>query len=349
MFHRTAGDRVPHWAVIGLAVLSGQAAWAQSAAPGDVYYKVHLDQKFKYYAFVDDVIVWESMDQEGTSLSATVGHDSTLTYGLVSVSATFDAAAGAFSTDLDSRITLDARTGIFHQLTNTLTVDVYIRGATGTPYWLTVAGDGQVEASRLGGLPGSLQPVNGTSTASFMDSTASVSYTGAVSIPVNEAYSESGTTTAQIVVGADTYSLARSFIFTTPTSVTQALCILGCMQAAAHFDAHGGGRIEIDVYPYVDPAGVPRVAEGHGALAVQASPNPLNAATMVSFQAPLGERTTVQVFDARGRLVAKICDAAATGSLQRVPWRATGLPGGLYFLRVQAGARTSTAKLTLLR
>ena len=333
---------------LAFAFLAGSPASAQIAAPGDVYYQVHVNQRFKYYVFVQDEVTWLDADYIGTSLSESAVHDTTMSQGLVGVAADFAADAGTFTADTDTHIDVDARTGIFHRMTNTLTVSVYIKGGTGTPYWITSSGSGLVEVWRLGGTPGTLQPVNGTSFAAFMDSSASVNYSGVLAVPVEESSVLSGTTTGQIVVGADTYSLAHTYTFAQPAEVTQALCVLGCMGTAAHFHAQAAGHVELHVYPYAAPTGVPALA-GAGPVTLQASPNPLRDATTVSFRAPAGQRTTVRVFDVRGRLLSALYDATATGGLQRVPWEATGVPGGLYFVRVETGARTSTAKLALVK
>ncbi|MFN8179985.1 MAG: T9SS type A sorting domain-containing protein [bacterium] len=348
MLRRAAGTSIWRGAAF-LAALLGPSASAHAAAPGDVYYKVHVDQEFKYYVFAQDVVVWESQDLEGTSLSSAFAHDTTETNATSSVSSSFDAGAGTLTADLDSQIQASAQFGIFHQLYNSLSVQVYIKGSTGTPYHVRVTDLGQVDVSRLGGLPGSLQPVNGTSTASFADSTATIAATGSVSLPVNDLREFSGNSTTQITVGADTYSYAGTYRLSAGAQVTQTLCVLGCMRAPADFDAHGSGHVQIDVYPNQDPTDAPRRPAPPSALALQVSPNPLRASTLVSFLAPAGERTQVQVFDVRGRLVSRIYDAAATGGVQRLSWRASGVPSGLYFLRVQTGAKASTEKVTLLR
>lgn len=85
------------------------------------------------------------------------------------------------------------------------------------------------------------------------------------------------------------------------------------------------------------------------ALALRVSPNPLRSSAAISFRAAAGDRATVRVFDVCGRLVATIRDGAAGDGVRHASWNAAGLPGGVYFVRVQAGADVSTAKVTLLR
>ena len=57
----------------------------------------------------------------------------------------------------------------------------------------------------------------------------------------------------------------------------------------------------------------------------------------------------MQLFDVAGRLRTQLYEGAASGQMQQVSWREAGLPGGIYFLRVQSGADASTKKITLQR
>jgi len=338
------------WCVAALLLnLFGAHATAQIASSGDVYYKVHVDQQFRYYVFANSVVVWENQNVEGTSLATSAAHDTTFPYGSLGLSAALSANAGSFTADLNANIGLDARTGIFHQLTNSIRVDVYIKGGTGTPYWITVAGTGQVDASRTGGARGTLQPLNGISSASFMDSTATMDSTGAESIPVAETYSVSGVTTTTLLVSGDTYSYAGAYTFGTPASVSQAICVLGCMTSAATFNAVSTGHVQIDVFPYVSPVSAPPLATPAGDLLVRASPNPSRGGTTVSWSAPAGQQTRVEVFDMHGRLVKCLEEGPATGQPQHVAWQASGLREGLYFVRVHSGERSSTTKVILSR
>ena len=346
---RRAAMRVVSLCVTIGSLLMAQGATAQTAGPGDVYYKVHVDQRFKYYVFPSDTVTWANADLEGVTLSSTADHDSTLLYGVVEVSSTLDADAGTLSADFDTHIGLDARTGIWHQLFNTLSVQVYVKGHTGTPWHVRVLGDGQLDVSRFGGLPGSLQGVNGTSTASFMDSTATIDSTGAVSVVVDELEVYGGNSTTEITVGADVYSYAGTYVLGASALVTQAVCILGCMTAPATFGAHAVGHAQLDVY-LTDPTGVADVPVSPASLALSISPNPVTAAAAtIAFRAPAGRKAQVQLFDVAGRLLAQLYEGAASGRMQQVSWADEGLPAGVYFLRVHSGAEASTRKLTLMR
>jgi hypothetical protein len=336
---------VPACLVALVCVLPGRA---EAAGPGDVYYSVHVVQKFQYYVFADDVVEWTNATYAGTSLNETAQHDSSTVLGTVGVFTSLQADSSVFTGDINSDITVAARTGIFYQTYNDITVDVYIRAPSGTLYDITLDTTGLLEASREGGLDGSLQDVNGISTAAFEDSMLTVANGGTESLALASFQTFSGTTTTEIVVNNEVYSLARTFVLTSMTSVTQALCILGCMREAAEFHAAVTSHVILTVYPYGIPSAIhnPQTPQ---AIALSAAPNPWRGSTRIAFQAEQGAATKIDVFDVHGRHVAKLFDAPATGRMQSFRWDASNLSSGIYFLRAQGAGASSTRKLVLLK
>lgn len=320
---------------------------ARAAAPDDVYFSAHAVQTYKYYAFVNDFVVWTDATYTGTSLFHAAVHDTTEPVATVSMATTVEADAGVFTADLSGEIAAQVRTGIFHQTYNNLDVSIYIHAPTGTPYDITLDVDATLQASRVGGLPGGIQPINGVSTATLEDSTLNVPDGGIEERNWETFQLFSGTTTTQILVDGETYSLARTLNLNSYTSVTQALCIIGCMVETADFHALSSGHYRINVYPNGAPSAVRNVPSP--TIALSASPNPWSGSTVVSLRAPQGTPTIVDVFDVRGRLVAKLFDAPATGDVQSLPWNATNLASGVYFLRAQSGRVSTTKKLLLLK
>lgn len=239
---------------------------------------------------------------------------------------------------------MQARTGLYHVLTNQLTVEIYVRGLTGTPFWIRRTDNGQAKAWRLGGLPGSIQPVNGTSTATFCDTIATTSTGGTVEKSDTLDTLTSGFTGGQITVNGETYSLASSYVLKAPVAMSQAVCIIGCMTEAADFGTESNGNIRLETFPYLSPVGVPAVAPT-ASLAVSAAPNPLRTSSTISFRAPAGVRAGLRVFDLSGRLVALLFDGAASGEAQSVAWRPPTPGATLYFVQIRSGGRVATTKL----
>lgn len=343
--------------VLGAGAVAPGRALAQVAAPGDVYYEFTISQVFDPGPFVGDEVTWANEQHAGLATAFTAAQDSVFTYGTSGVAADVAADGGALRADLSAQFHLDARTGMWHVLTNRLTCGIYVKGPTGTPYRLVTTTTGDFYVSRLGGAPGWAQPVNGKSDVTLGAAHAWIDSTGSRAVPVYDPEVYAGLSTTQVLVGGETYSLARTLTFTATSSVTQAYCVLGCMTAAASFAAECFGHVAVDVYLCDGATGLPCVEVPSDAgempvgprLAVAAAPNPFNPRTGISFSAPAGRPVQVEVYDARGALVARLFDGVGTGRPQGVTWDARGIASGLYFARVASDGQVAQRKLMLLR
>ncbi len=84
-------------------------------------------------------------------------------------------------------------------------------------------------------------------------------------------------------------------------------------------------------------------------LALRTGPNPTRGGVAVSFALPEPGLVRLDVLDALGRTVAVLADGARPAGEQTVRAALEGLPAGAYFIRLQAGAQTATARLTVVR
>jgi hypothetical protein len=85
-------------------------------------------------------------------------------------------------------------------------------------------------------------------------------------------------------------------------------------------------------------------------------PNPFNPETRIGFSLPAGQAgihetrfVSLKVFDVLGREVATIINEPLEPGIHSTAWNTPGLPSGVYFYRLTAGAFTSTRKLILLQ
>ncbi len=90
------------------------------------------------------------------------------------------------------------------------------------------------------------------------------------------------------------------------------------------------------------------------ALGVDAFPNPLVAGTRLALHLPVESRLRLDVFDVRGRLVARLLDAHRNAGEHAVAWdgrdaRGQQLPAGAYFAVLEAGGQRAVRKLLMLR
>lgn len=90
------------------------------------------------------------------------------------------------------------------------------------------------------------------------------------------------------------------------------------------------------------------------ALALATAPNPTSGATEFSFRLPASGDVTIDVFDYRGRRVARVFDGEAAETGGTVAWNgrdASGQPvaSGVYLVKMRAGNWLTTHKMSVLR
>jgi hypothetical protein len=83
-------------------------------------------------------------------------------------------------------------------------------------------------------------------------------------------------------------------------------------------------------------------------------PNPCKRFTLINYQLPKAVHTTLEIYDASGRLVRTLVDDTKQPGFYAVSWdgkdrNSSNLPSGIYFYRLEAGAYNATKKMLLLR
>ena len=78
-------------------------------------------------------------------------------------------------------------------------------------------------------------------------------------------------------------------------------------------------------------------------------PNPFNPTTTIEFSLRQDGRTTLEVFNILGQVVARPIDGELKAGAYQVQFNASGLPSGLYFYRLRSGAFVSIKKMMLLK
>ena len=102
-------------------------------------------------------------------------------------------------------------------------------------------------------------------------------------------------------------------------------------------------------------SGTPEQAPARDLLSLApAAPNPFNPATMLSWTLARDGQVTVDMFDARGRRVARLLDGPQVSGSHSLRWegrddRGRRLPSGVYFVRVRALGEMRTQKLVMLQ
>jgi hypothetical protein len=81
----------------------------------------------------------------------------------------------------------------------------------------------------------------------------------------------------------------------------------------------------------------------------QNSPNPFNPSTTIRFTLVQGAPTRIEVYDLRGRRVARLLDKSVSAGAHSLVWQPENLASGVYILRLQAGSFNASSRLVLLK
>jgi hypothetical protein len=94
-----------------------------------------------------------------------------------------------------------------------------------------------------------------------------------------------------------------------------------------------------------DAASLP---EARPVLAVGNFPNPFAKTTAIRYTVPTECFVALEIYDVAGRQVATLLNAERTSGPGSVEWDASGLAGGIYFVKLRAAERIRTRKIVLL-
>gem|GEM_PF-1661751 len=81
----------------------------------------------------------------------------------------------------------------------------------------------------------------------------------------------------------------------------------------------------------------------------QNHPNPFNAATTITYDLPETSPVIVSVYDLSGRTIKTLVNTTQPAGRYSLRWNADGLPSGVYFYQIQAGAYCQVRKCLLLK
>jgi hypothetical protein len=78
-------------------------------------------------------------------------------------------------------------------------------------------------------------------------------------------------------------------------------------------------------------------------------PNPFNPTTSLRFTTTHAQHVKLVVYDVLGRQIALLVDDVKPAGSYAMEWNAAGLPSGMYYCRMQAGASTSTIRMIVAK
>ncbi|MEZ5064276.1 MAG: aryl-sulfate sulfotransferase [bacterium] len=95
--------------------------------------------------------------------------------------------------------------------------------------------------------------------------------------------------------------------------------------------------------------GVPILAAAGGPVLSPAFPNPFRAETFFDFTVERPGTARLDIFDIAGRRVLTLVDGPVESGRHRATWQPSGVAPGVYTVRLLAGDRATTRKVTLVR
>jgi hypothetical protein len=110
------------------------------------------------------------------------------------------------------------------------------------------------------------------------------------------------------------------------------------------------GTQDLGLYRTASPLftpGSPTMA--HSYSLYQNFPNPFNPVTTIPFTVPTDAFVTLKIYDVIGREVQTIVSSLLQAGDYYPQWNASGMPSGVYFYRLQAGATTITRRMLVLK
>lgn len=76
-------------------------------------------------------------------------------------------------------------------------------------------------------------------------------------------------------------------------------------------------------------------------------PNPFNPSTTIHFAIDKSGHVVLKIFDLLGHEIATLINENRTAGSYNIQWTADGLPGGIYFARLETQSETKIVKLIL--
>lgn len=138
------------------------------------------------------------------------------------------------------------------------------------------------------------------------------------------------------------------------TDLQEPTILASGMYVNIHTSFDGAGEIRGQIEPISGTVGVGLSLPTKGDLSVLPAPNPLpHDALALFYRAPEGEKVTVEIVDVAGRVIRSIGSANSTQT-GVFAWdtrddAGNRVSGGVYFARIKAGAKESSARFVVLR
>jgi len=82
---------------------------------------------------------------------------------------------------------------------------------------------------------------------------------------------------------------------------------------------------------------------------VKVFPNPFNSSTSISYNLPDPGNVVLSVYNLQGVMVLSLVNSYQPAGEQIIEFNGTGLPSGMYYLRLQAAGKIKTGKMMIVK
>ncbi len=82
---------------------------------------------------------------------------------------------------------------------------------------------------------------------------------------------------------------------------------------------------------------------------LRACPNPTTGQSAISYSLPRDASVSCAVYDAAGNVVSRLAAGTQSAGEHQLKWNAEGIKAGVYFCKLTADGRSTTARVTRAR
>ncbi len=110
-----------------------------------------------------------------------------------------------------------------------------------------------------------------------------------------------------------------------------------------------GNRFAITVSPNKTSVGIESVEEIQSYSLAQNYPNPFNPSTTINYTMKNAGQATISIYNVMGQKVAELVNEVKSQGSYNVTWNASGTASGVYYYKLEAGGKSITQKMTLIK
>ena len=114
---------------------------------------------------------------------------------------------------------------------------------------------------------------------------------------------------------------------------------------------NGEGNMDIVTIKYSQTVNITSISSlvPHEFILHQNYPNPFNPATTIEFAIPRTADVKLSVYNVSGKEIERLLNENLAGGEYKIEWNASGIPGGIYFYRIEASGFIDTRKAVLVK